>query len=151
MRTRIVLLSLLAATSAAGQEHAATPIANRVDLDSITALVVTFASCTALHVAAAETLERAGLTAYAATARRRAEIDQLAVTYLLTEDRIAKGGAALEPASFTGYVQQLTAQARDRMLAIVENPDPAPYKREEAVCSSLIPLEDEILAKISAD
>ena len=127
------------------------PIANRVDLDSIGALVVTFASCAALHAAAAETLERADLRAYAETARRHAAIDQLAVTYLLAEDRIAKGGAPEDAASFTPYVEQLTAQARDRMIAIVENPDPAPYKREEAICSSLIPLEDEILAKISSD
>ena len=150
MRTGIVLVSLLAAAGAAAEERA-TPIANRVDLDSITALVVTFASCAALHAAAADALEGANLLPYADTARRRAEVEQLAVTYLLAEDRSAKGGSSLEPASFTAYVEQLTAHAREHMIAIVTNPDPTPYKREEQICSSLIPLEDEILAKISAD
>ena len=53
------------------------PIANRVDLDSISALVATFASCAALHAAAAETLERADLRAYAETARRHLGIASL--------------------------------------------------------------------------
>ena len=153
MRTRTVLLvASLCATAAHAQEPTVQPIANRIDLESITALVVTFASCAALHKAAADALETAGLPAeYAVTARRRAEVDQLAVTYLLAEDRVAKGGPAREPAAFAAYVEQLTAQANDRMRAIVASADPAPYKREEAICSSLIPLTDEILAKISAD
>jgi hypothetical protein len=151
MRTGIVFVGLLAATVAAAQEHAAQPVANRIDLDSITALVVTFASCAALHAAAAEKLEQAELHGYAATARRRAEVDQLAATCLLAEDRIAKGGTPRDPSAFTAYVEELTALARNRMLAIVSDPDPAAYKKEEAVCSSLTPLEDEILAKISAD
>ena len=41
--------------------------------------------------------------------------------------------------------------ARERMVSIVMKEDPAPFKREEAICTELIPLEDEILAKISAD
>jgi hypothetical protein len=142
---------LLAAVAIGAEEHAARPIANRVDLDSITALVVTFASCAALHAAAAEALEGAEMLAYAETARRRAAVDQLAVTYLLAEDRAAKGAPPADPASFSAYVEQLTAEARERMVAIVKNPDPSPYKREEGICSSLTPLADEILAKISTN
>ena len=151
MRTGIVLASLLIGTGAVAQERAAQPIDNRLDLHSISALVATFASCAALHVAAAKALDEAALHPHAATARRRAQIDQLAVTYLLAEDRAAKGGPAPDPASFTAYVEHLTAQAHGRMLAVVTNPDPAPYKKEEAICSSLTPLEDEILAKIKTE
>jgi hypothetical protein len=151
MRTGIVLVGVLCAAAAAAQERAAQPVTGRIDLDSIAALVVTFASCAALHAAAAEALERAALLPYAATARRRAGVDQLAVAYLLAEDRVAKGGTPRELASFTDYVEQLTAAARERMVAVVEDPDPAAYKREENICASLIPLEDEILSKLGAD
>lgn len=150
MRTRIVLAALCCMSeAAAAQEPTLRPVANRIDLESVTALVVTFASCAALHAAAADALEAAGLPAdYSATARRRAEVDQLAVAYLLAQDRIAKGGIAPEPASFASYIEQLTAEASDRMRAIVADANPASYKKEEAICSSLIPLTDEILAKI---
>jgi hypothetical protein len=154
MRTRIVLAGLFSFGVAAAQEpldaahHAA---AARIDLDSVAALVVTLASCAALHDAAAEVLDGERMRDHAATARRRAEVDQIAAMYLLGEDRVAKGGAPQPFASFTPYVEQLTAAARDRMVAIVTAGDVARFKREEDFCASLIPLEDEILGKISVD
>jgi len=120
----------------------------RIDLDSVTALVVTFASCAALHAAAADVLEREGLPDFAATARRRAQADQLTAMYLLAEDRVAKGGAPRELTSYTSYVEQLTAAAHDRMVALVKDADATGFKREEDYCSSLIPLEDEVVAKL---
>ena len=71
--------------------------------------------------------------------------------YLLAQDHAAKGGPPRELDSYTSYVEQLTAAARERMVSIVMKEDAAPFKREEAICTELIPLEDEILAKISAD
>jgi hypothetical protein len=150
MRTWIVLLVATAATAAGAQERTVTPVSSRIDLDSITALAVQLASCAALHAAAAEALERARMSDYAARARRRAELDQLVTAYLLAEDRVAKGGIRRDPAAFTTYVEDLTANARDRMAAVVAATDAAEYRREEAVCSSLTPLVDEVLAKITA-
>src|SRR5687768_11148753 len=138
MRTGIVLGSVVYAMAALAQEPAAPP-APVANLDSIAALVQQFASCAALHVAAAERLERAGMLPYAEMARRRAGVDQLAITYLLVEERIAKGGIAREPFSLTPYAEELTAQASDRMAAIVADANPTAYEREEAACSLLTP------------
>jgi hypothetical protein len=149
MRTGIVLTSVVWAAAALGQEPAATP-ATVAKLESVAELVQRFASCAALHVAAAERLERAELWQYADMARRRAGVDQLAITYLLAEERIVNGGAARDPVSLISYAEELTAQASDRMAAIVADDDATAYEREEAACSSLTPLADEILAKISA-
>ena len=121
------------------------------DLGSVAALVSQFASCAALHAAAAERLERADMWPYAEAARRRAGIDQLAITYLLAQERIANGGIARDPASLTPHAEELTAAASGRMTAIVAHADPEAYEREEAACSLLTPVADEILAKISAD
>lgn len=150
MRTGIVLLAFCISAAANAQQRAATPVANRIDLDSITALAVQLASCAALHAAAADALERASMSDYAARARQRAEVDQLVTAYLLAEDRVAKGGIRREPATFTSYVEELTAQAHERMAAVVAAADPAAYKHEEAICSSLTPLVDEVLPKIGA-
>jgi hypothetical protein len=153
MRTGIVLAALFSVSVASAQQspigHA--QVAHRIDLDSVAALVVTVTSCAALHAVAAEVLDREKLHDHAETARRRAEVDQLAAMYLLAEDRVAKGGAPKPLTSYTSYVEQLTAAARERMLAIVTNDDAAPFKREEDFCASFIPLEDEILGKISVD
>jgi hypothetical protein len=153
MRTGIVLAGLLAVGVVSAQESPAahTQVAHRIDLDSVTALVVTVASCAALHAVAAEVLERENLAEHAETARRRGQVDQLAAMYLLAQDRVAKGGTPEPLTSYTSYVEQLTASARDRMLAIVTNEDAAAFKREEDFCASFIPLEDEILGKISVD
>ncbi len=43
------------------------------------------------------------------------------MTYLLAEDRVAKGGTRRDPTEFTGYVEDLTAQARDRMANVVDD------------------------------
>jgi hypothetical protein len=150
MRTWIVLGGVVCAVTALAQEPAAPP-APVTNFESVAALVHQFASCAALHVAAAERLERAGMSTYADIARRRAWVDQLAITYLLVEERIANGGIVREFFSLTPYAEELTAQASGRMAAIVADDDPASYGREEAACSSLTPLADEILAKISAD
>jgi hypothetical protein len=151
MRTGIVLAGLLSVGVASAQEtpHAAQPVARHIDLDSVAALVVTVASCAALHSAAATVLEREHLRDHAETARHRGEVDQLTAMYLLAQDRVAKGGAPEPLTSYTSYVEQLTAAARDRMAALVTNADATPFKREEDFCASLIPLEDEILGKIS--
>ena len=150
MRTGIVLGGVFCAFAALAQEPAGPP-APVADLQSVAALVQRFASCAALHAAAAERLEHAGMVSYAEMARRRAGVDQLAISYLLAEERIAKGGIVREPFSLTPYAEELTAQASGRMAAIVADEDPAAYEREEAACSLLTPLADEILAKISAD
>ena len=71
--------------------------------------------------------------------------------YLLAEDRIAKGGTPQPLTSFTSHVEQLTAAARDRMMALVTDEDVSTFRREEDFCASFIPLEDEILGKISVD
>jgi len=151
MRTGIVLSGLFWAALATAAEHpqqqSAQHAARRVDLDSVTALVITLASCAALHVAAAEVLDREQLQAHAATARRRAEVDQYTAMYLLAQDQVAKGGAPREPTSYTSYVEQLTAAAHDRMLVVVTSDDAASFKREEAACAELIPLEDEVLSQ----
>lgn len=157
MRTGIVLAALLSTAVASAQGDSAgdsavgQQIAQRIDLDSVSALVVTVASCAALHAAAAEVLDRERLRDHAETARHRAEVDQLTAMYLLAEDRVAKGGTRQPLTSYTSYVELLTAAARGEMLAIVTNDDAAPFKREEDFCTSLIPLEDEILGKISVD
>jgi hypothetical protein len=153
MRTGIVLAGLVAVGVASAQESPAarTQVAHRIDLDSVAALVVTVASCAALHAVAAEMLEREHLLEHAATARRRAEVDQLAAMYLLAQDRVAKGGTPEPLTAYTSHVEQLTAAARDRMLTIVTSQDAGPFKREEDFCASFIPLEDEILGKISVD
>jgi hypothetical protein len=149
MRTGIVLAGLLSVGIASAQET--THAAQHVDLDSVAALVVTVASCAALHSAAAEVLDREHLRDHAETARRRGEVDQLTAMYLLAQDRVAKGGTPQPLTSYTSYVEQLTAAARERMAALVSNADAAPFKREEDFCASFIPLEDEILGKISVD
>ena len=114
-------------------------------------LVALVASCAALHAAAGELLEREGLDLHAETARRRAQADQVTAMHLLAEDRVAKGATPLELTAYTAEVEQLTAAARDRMTAIVTHAEPGLFEREEQVCSSLIPLEDEVLAKLTAD
>ncbi len=54
-------------------------------------------------------------------------------------------------------VRQLAQQRLEHSRAIAKllademKEDAAPFEREEAICTELIPLEDEILAKISAD
>jgi len=153
MRTWIVLAGSFAVGVVSAQEIPAThtQVAHRIDLDSVAALVVTVTSCAALHAAAAEVLERENLADHAETARRRGEVDQLAAMYLLAQDRVAKGGTPEPLTSYTSYVEQLTAAARERMLAIVTNENIAVFKREEDFCASFIPLEDEILGKISVD
>jgi hypothetical protein len=153
MRTGIVLVALFSAAAALAQQGPATeqPVAQRIDIESVAALIVTVSSCAALHAAAADVLDRGDLREHADTARRRAEVDQLAAMYLLAQDRVVKGGNALPLTSYTSYVEQLTAAAYDRMAALVTNADTAPFKREEDFCASFIPLEDEILGKISVD
>ncbi len=152
MRTWIVLLGcFLAATAQAEDTGANAHGAQRIDLDSVAALVATLGSCAALHAAAATMLDREHLPDYAETARRRAMADLLAAMYLLREDRVAKGGIPQELVAYTAYVEELTAAAAERVAAIVASGDPAPFKREEDFCGSLIPLEDEILAKIAAE
>ena len=152
MRTGIVLVGLLTAMVASAQENGPTAqrVAQRVDLDSVTALVVTLASCAALHSAAAEMLEHE-LPDHAETARRRAQADQYTAMYLLAEDRVAKGGAPRALTSYTSYVEQLTAAGLERMTAILTKGDVAAFQKEEDLCSSLIALEDEALAKIGAE
>jgi hypothetical protein len=153
MRTGIVLAGLLVVQVLSAQESpdTHTQVALRIDLDSVAALVVTVASCAALHVVAAEVLERESLTDHAETARRRGQVDQLAAMYLLAQDRVAKGGIPQPLTDYTSYVEQLTAAARDRMFTIVTSEDVSAFKREEDFCASFIPLEDEILGKISVD
>jgi hypothetical protein len=157
MRTWIVLvLSLVASlvvTAAPAQEssHATGAGGAHIDLESVDALVALAASCAALHAAAGELLEREGLNLHAETARRRAQADQVTAMHLLAEDRVAKGATPLELTAYTAQVEQLTAAARDRMTAILTHTDPALFESEEQVCSSLIPLEDEVLAKLTAD
>jgi hypothetical protein len=153
MRTGIVLASVLCLGVASAQETsgAAQHVAHLIDLDSVAALVVTVTTCAALHAAAADVLDRENLRDHAETARRRAEVDQLTAMYLLAQDRVAKGGTPEPLTSYTSYVEQLTAAARDRMLAIVTSEDAVAFKREEDFCASFIPLEDEILGKISVD
>ena len=152
MRTRIVLITLLCASAAPAEEPAAPPTAGgSIDLDSVAALVATVASCAALHAAAADVLDRERLPDHAAVARRRAHVDQLTAMYLLAEDRVAKGAARQDLTAFTSSVEQLTAAARVRMSAVVANEDPTAFRREEDVCESLVPLEDEVLAKLAAD
>jgi len=154
MRTGIVLLGLLgAAVAVAGEQPIAVadPAAKRIDLDSIAALVVSVTTCAALHAAAADVLDREHLPQHAETARRRAQVDQVAAMYLLAQDHAVKGGPARELDSYTSYVEQLTGAAHERMVGIVTKEDAAPFKHEEAICTELIPLEDEILTKISAD
>jgi len=149
MRTWIVLVGSLVMAAAPAQESS--PASQRIDLDSVSALVAAVASCAALHVAAAEVLDREGLTAHAETARRRAQADQVTAMHLLSEDRVAKGGPPLELTAYTAQVEQLTAAARERMTAIVTHTDASLFEREEEICASLIPLEDEILANLAAD
>jgi hypothetical protein len=151
MRTRIVLATLLLCGTAAAEDRPAPPAAPRLDLESGAALVVTVATCAALHAAPADMLDSGNLHEHAATARRRAEVDQLTAMYLLAEDRVAKGGAPQPLASFTSYVEELTAAAYDRMRAIVAHEDKSTFQREEDFCAQFIPLEDEVLGKISVD
>jgi hypothetical protein len=96
-------------------------------------------------------LDRERLPDHAEVARRRANVDQLTAMYLLAEDRVAKGGTRQELTAFTSHVEQLTAAAFARMSAVVASADPSAFRREEDVCESLVPLEDEVLAKLAAD
>jgi hypothetical protein len=151
MRTGIVLLGLLCAgIAAAGEERVAVgdSTATRIDLDSVAALVVSVTTCAALHSAAAEVLDREHLPQHAETARRRAQVDQVAAMYLLAQDHAAKGGPPRELDSYTSYVERLTAAATSEWRLCDEGrcrPSARGSDRTE-----LIPLEDEILAKISA-
>jgi hypothetical protein len=152
MRTWIAPVAWLCASMALAEEIAApAPAALRIDLDSVAALVATVASCAALHAAAADVLERERLPDHAAVARRRAHVDQLTAMYLLAEDRVAKGAARQDLTTFTSSVEQLTAAARVRMSAVVANENPTAFRREEDVCESLVPLEDEVLTKLAAE
>jgi hypothetical protein len=150
MRTRIVV-AIACALAAAGAVAQAPAAAQRIDLDSVAALVATVAGCAALHSAAADALERGGLAAYADVARRRAEVDQLTAMFLVAEDRVAKGGARRDYMSYASYVEDLTAAARAHMAAIVTLQDIDKFTNEEDFCASLVALEDETLAKINAD
>jgi hypothetical protein len=152
MRTGIVLTCLVWSAGAAAQSGAQGSLSSaRFDADSVIDLVVTAASCAALHAAAADALDHANLAGHAATARRRAEADQLTAMYLLAEDRAAKGGTHEPLTRFAGHVEQLTAAAYERMKALVTNDDASSFEREEDFCARLIPLEDEILGKIPTD
>jgi hypothetical protein len=146
MRTWIVLVGSLVMAAAPAQESS-----QRIDLESVAALVAVVASCAALHAAAADVLDNEGLLAHAETARRRAQADQVTAMHLLAEDRVAKGGPPLELTAYTAQVEQLTAAARERMTAIVTHTEASQFEREEENCASLIPLEDEVLAKVAAD
>jgi len=152
MRTAIVLTSLLWFGGAAAQSGVPdSPGSERFHVDSVIDLIVTAASCAALHAAAADALDSAHLDAHAATARRRAEADQLTAMYLLAEDRAAKGGTREPLTRFASDVEQLTAAAYERMRALVTNKDASSFEREEDLCARLIPLEDDILGKIPSD
>ena len=142
-----MVCALIAAS--AGAQEPRPP--QRIDLDSISALVATVAGCAALHSAAADALERGGLPAYADVARRRADVDQLTAMYLVSEDRVAKGGVRRDLMSYASYVEDLTAAAREQMAAIVTLQDIGKFSKEEDFCASLIALEDETLAKIDAE
>lgn len=141
---------LLAATASAQEPSRSESSPTRVELDSVAALVAAVAGCAALHSAAADALARGGLPAYADVARRRAEADQLTAMYLVAEDRVAKGGVRRDLTSYTSYVEQLTAAARERMAAIVTLQDIARFSKEEDYCASFIALEDETMSKIAA-
>jgi hypothetical protein len=152
MRAAIALAAWLLAASASAQEPGRVQQSGaRIELDSVAALVAAVAGCAALHSAAAEALEHGGLPAYADVARRRAEADQLTAMYLVAEDRVAKGGVRREVTSYTSYVEQLTAAARQQMAAIVTLQDIARFTKEEDYCASFIALEDETMAKIGAE
>lgn len=149
MRAGIVLAGWALAAAAAAQEPGGGQ--QRVELDSVAALVAAVASCAALHSAAGDALERGGLAAYADVARRRAEVDQLTAMYLVAEDGVAKGGVRRDLTSYASYVEQLTAAAREQMAAIVTLQDIGRFKKEEDYCASFIALEDETMGKIGAD
>ena len=141
MRTGIVLAGVLSIRSCerAGTSVPARHAPERIDLDSVAGLIATIASCAALHSAAADLLDREKLHEHAATARRRAEVDQLTAMYLLAEDRVAKGASREPLTAFTSAVEQLTAAASDRMGAIVKGEDSARIKREEDFCAVVHP------------
>lgn len=147
MRTWIVLGVWCCSALAQAEETAP----QRIDLDSVAALVATVASCAALHAAAADVLDRERLSDHAEVARRRAHVDQLTAMYLLAEDRVAKGGARQDLGEFSAHVEQLTAAAYARMAAVVASDDPAAFRGEEDVSESLVALEDEVLAKLAQD
>ncbi|HUL83778.1 MAG TPA: hypothetical protein VL131_16640, partial [Gammaproteobacteria bacterium] len=79
-----------------------------------------------------------------------ARADQVTAMYLLAQQRIALGGPPQPLASFEPYVQQLMAGAFERMAALVASGDVARFRSEEQFCSSLLPLEDEVAAKLNA-
>jgi len=118
--------------------------------DSVAELVVSVTSCAALHVVAMRALTDTGHTLNADTARTRARADQVTAMYLLAQQRVAMGGAPQPLASFEPYVQQLMAGSLERMAALVASGDVARFRSEEEHCASLLPLENEIAAKLGA-
>jgi len=118
--------------------------------DSVAALVVSVTSCAALHVVAMRALTDIGHTVNAETARTRARADQVTAMYLLAQERIAMGGAPQPLASFEPYVQQLMAGSLEQMAAIISSGDVARFRSEEDFCATLLPLESEVAAKLSA-
>lgn len=118
--------------------------------DSVTEVVLSVTSCAALHVVAMRALNDMGRTANAETARTRARADQVTAMYLLAQQRVALGGPPRPLASFEPYVQQLMAGAFERMAALVASGDVARFRSEEEFCASLLPLENEVAAKLNA-
>jgi hypothetical protein len=147
----VAWLSMVAVTSAEETSDANSNEApKRAAPDSVAALVVSVTSCAALHVVSMRALTDLGHTANAETARTRARADQVTAMYLLAQERIAMGGAPQPLASFEPYVQQLMAGSLERMAAIISSGDVARFRNEEEFCASLLPLENEVAAKLSA-
>jgi len=119
-------------------------------LDSVTDVVLRVTSCAALHIVAMRALNDTGHSANADTARTRARADQVTAMYLLEQQRVAMGGTPQPLASFEPYVQQLMAGALERMAALVASGDVARFRGEEEFCASLLPLENEVAAKLGA-
>jgi len=147
----IASLCTVAVTSAE-ETSGATPseATKRAAPDSVAALVVSVASCAALHVVSMRALTDTGHVVNAETARTRARADQITAMYLLAQERIAMGGAPRPLSSFEPYVQQLMAGSLERMAALVASGDVARFRSEEEFCVSLLPLENEVAAKLGA-
>ena len=142
---------MAAATSADETQDAHPNAAPQPDArDSVTEVVLSVTSCAALHVVAMRALTDMGRTVNAETARTRARADQVTAMYLLAQQRIALGGAPQPLASFEPYVQQLMAGSFERMAALIASGDVARFRSEEEFCASLLPLEDEVAAKLNA-
>ena len=151
---RIALIAWLCAAAATSADETsdthATEAPQPAAGDSVTEVVLSVASCAALHVVAMRALTDMGRTVNAETARTRARADQVTAMYLLAQQRIALGGAPQPLASFEPYVQQLMAGAFERMAALIASGDVARFRSEEELCASLLPLEDEVAAKLNA-